>query len=154
MLQILNSILRIQLQDGRILVGKMIGFDRHMNLVLADCEEFRKVKKSAGKKQKTDADSSANAAATAEGSEQKRTLGLVILRGAEVVSMSIEAPPPAGDAKSRKAAGAVTEFAGLGAAAVGSGIGRPAGRGLPVAPVGMAPVGKDTCLIITHISRL
>lgn len=61
-----------------------------MNLVLADCEEFRRVKPKAGTK------------ATAA-QEQKRTLGLVILRGEMIVSLSVDGPPPpsAEDQRSR-----------------------------------------------------
>jgi small nuclear ribonucleoprotein B and B' len=45
MLQLLNYRLKLTLQDGRVFIGQMIAFDRYMNLVLADCEEFRTVKK-------------------------------------------------------------------------------------------------------------
>ncbi|KAJ3091139.1 hypothetical protein HK102_001553 [Quaeritorhiza haematococci] len=118
-LQLLNYRLRITISDGRVLVGQMLAFDKHMNFVLADCEEFRRVKPK-GK--------------VPEGQperEEKRTLGLVILRGETVVSMSIEAPPPPSAEDKAKTA----------AATMGPGIGRPAGRGLPVAPAGGAPAG-------------
>lgn len=81
MSNIVNYRLRITLSDSRILTGQMLAFDKHMNLVLADCEEFRKINKTAKD------NSSANL-------EQKRTLGLVILRGETIVSMSIDGPPP------------------------------------------------------------
>ncbi|KAI8990938.1 hypothetical protein BDF20DRAFT_841773 [Mycotypha africana] len=112
MANIVNYRLRITLSDSRILTGQMLAFDKHMNLVLADCEEFRKINK------KAKDTSAANL-------EQKRTLGLVILRGETIVSMSIDGPPPPNndDIRSR----------GPGLAA-GTGIGRPMGRGLPAAP--------------------
>ena len=50
-------------------------------------------------------------------------MGLVILRGDTIVSMSVEAPPPAADdGRGRSAAMAMA----------GPGMGRPAGRGMPV----------------------
>jgi small nuclear ribonucleoprotein B and B' len=83
MLGLINWRLKVTITDGRALTGQMLAFDRHMNLVLADCEEFRKVrpKKKAGEEQ-------------APEQEIKRTLGLVILRGEAVVSISVEGPPP------------------------------------------------------------
>ena len=34
--------------DGRALVGQMLAYDKHMNFVLAECEEFRTVKVRSG----------------------------------------------------------------------------------------------------------
>jgi small nuclear ribonucleoprotein B and B' len=56
-------------------------------------------------------------------------LGLVLLRGEEVVSLTIEGPPPQEDLRALKAQ----------AAPPGTGAGRAAGRGLPVAAPGQAP---------------
>lgn len=58
----------------------------------------------------------------------KRTLGLLLLRGETVVSMQIEAPPPQKHHRGQ---------AGLG----GPGQARSAGRGMPVAPLSNAPQG-------------
>ncbi|KAI9478172.1 MAG: hypothetical protein EXX96DRAFT_569828 [Benjaminiella poitrasii] len=112
MANIVNYRLRITLSDSRILTGQMLAFDKHMNLVLADCEEFRKINKNAKDKSATNL-------------EQKRTLGLVVLRGETIVSMSIDGPPPptTDDIRSRAP--------GL---APGIGMGRPMGRGLPAIP--------------------
>jgi small nuclear ribonucleoprotein B and B' len=85
---------------------------QHMNLVLADTEEYRKIK---GKK-------------VSEDREEKRVLGLVLLRGENVVSLSAEAPPVS---KPR----AETILKG------GPGVGRAAGRAMPTAPLAAAPRG-------------
>lgn len=96
-----------------------MAFDKHMNLVLADCEEFRRIRS----KKPASTGSAAGSSAPIE-REEKRTLGLVVLRGETIVSMSVEAPPPA-DASAKSKAPMVPG---------GPGVGRPAGRGLPVPP--------------------
>ncbi|EJU03898.1 Sm-like ribonucleo protein [Dacryopinax primogenitus] len=90
MLALINYRLRVTLNDGRELTGQMLAFDRHMNLVLADCEEFRKTRS----KTKGESD---GPAAVSMAQEIKRTLGLVILRGETIVSISVEGPPPTSD---------------------------------------------------------
>lgn len=93
MLSLINWRLKVTINDGRALTGQMLAFDRHMNLVLADCEEFRRVrpKKKPGQTE------------TPPEQEIKRTLGLVILRGETVVSMSVEGPPPVVDEDKKNA---------------------------------------------------
>ena len=93
MLGLINWRMKITINDGRSFVGKMLAFDRHMNLVLADCEEFRRVrpKKKPGETE------------TPAMQEMKRTLGLVILRGETVVSLSVEGPPPVVDEDKKSA---------------------------------------------------
>jgi len=110
MLQYVNWRMRIQISETRTLLGTFMAYDKHMNLVLGDCEEYRKLR---GKK-------------ASEEREEKRLLGLVLLRGENVISMSAESPPPP---QSRAEAVA------------GPGVGKPAGRGMPVAPLSGAPKG-------------
>ena len=111
-LQFVNYRMRVTITDGRQMVGKFMAFDKHLNIVLGDCEEFRRIPVRGGK---------------GEEQEQRRTLGLIILRGESVVSITVESKPPAEDKKK--------------ASAGGPGVGVPGGRGLPVAPVGAAPAG-------------
>jgi small nuclear ribonucleoprotein B and B' len=109
MLQYVNWRMRVTISDTRTLLGTFMAFDKHMNLVLGDCEEYRVIKNKKG-----------------EDKEEKRTLGLVLLRGENVISLSAEAPPLPKSSKKLTA---------------GPGAGRAACRGAPVAPLGVAPKG-------------
>src|SRR6201995_3490519 len=123
--------MRATMDDGRQLSGQMLAFDKHMNLVLADTEEFRRVR-TKGRK----AGAPGTSAPPETESEEKRTLGLIIVRGTHVVSLAVEGPPPA-DPSARLGAGAP----GAPSAATlqaGPGISRPAGRGLPIGLTGPA----------------
>ena len=142
MLSLINWRLKITLNDGRALTGQMLAFDKHMNLVLADCEEFRRVRP---KKKQGEAEAGPP-------QDMKRTLGLVILRGETVVSLSVEGPPPVVDEDKKNA---VRDFRRLivwsiGVISVlslqllpGPGRGVPAGRGM-----GMMPPGA--CTFVEH----
>jgi len=78
--------LRVTLHDGRSIVGTFLAFDKHLNLVLSEAEEFRILRKSG--------------AALLEERKERRTLGLVLIRGENVVSMAVEGPPPPSGNKS------------------------------------------------------
>lgn len=81
--------IKVTLNDSRTLTGHMLAFDKHMNLVLSDTEEFRRVK---SRKNKAGAENEVD-----EEEEMKRVLGLVILRGETIVTLSVEGPPPVVD---------------------------------------------------------
>ena len=104
---------------------------QHMNLVLADTEEFRRVKR---KQNKPSAPGASSSAGQVIEQEEKRTLGLTIVRGAHIVSLSVESPPPADpSARLGKSTGA-----GLASTlTAGPGVARPAGRGA-AAPIALA----------------
>lgn len=98
-----------------------------MNLVLADTEEFRRTRRRQGK-------AAPGAAQQYTETEERRAIGLTIIRGANVVSVSVDGPPPADPAaRLGGAPGGTTTAAAL---ATGPGVARPAGRGQ--IPVGLA----------------
>ncbi len=71
--QLIRHKVEIHLNDHRIFNGQLLAYDRHMNLVIEDCEEIRK--------------------------NQKRALGLLVLKGEHVQSIQSIAPPAAIRAK-------------------------------------------------------
>lgn len=76
-LQWIDFRVRLTLQDSRMMVGTFLAFDKHMNVVLADADEYRIVKNRK----------------TGQEKQIKRTLGLLIVRGENIVSLTAEAPP-------------------------------------------------------------
>ena len=99
MLNYINYRMRVTIQDSRMLVGTFMAFDKHMNLVLGDCEEFRAIKKKGG-------NNDDNLPEYAKAAKfEKRSLGLVLLRGEQVISLTVEGPPPSTGNRARVAGG-------------------------------------------------
>lgn len=73
---LVNTRIQVTLPDARKITGRLIAFDKYMNLVISESEELRKYRKK-------------------EESSEKRILGLVVLRGDEIVSI-IPASAPLG----------------------------------------------------------
>ena len=116
MLQYINYRMKVNVaEDNRTLVGTFLAFDKHMNLVLSDCQEYRKIKAKRGSQD-------------LEEREEMRSLGLVLLRGESVVSIQVEAPP-----KKRQKA--------IGNAGRGVPVGRGEGLVAAAPPVITAPAG-------------
>ncbi|RYP65265.1 hypothetical protein DL769_006377 [Monosporascus sp. CRB-8-3] len=86
----INYRMRVTLMDGRQMTGQMLAFDKHMNLVLSDTEEFRRVKR---KQTKPAAPGASSSTTQTVESEEKRTLGLTIGPAAGVGGAAPPFPP-------------------------------------------------------------
>lgn len=150
MLQFINYRMRITLDDRRTFVGRFMAFDKHMNLVLSDCEEFRRAKKTVCCLAIYTSHFSCiqyilihpcshNLTKLTQEKEQRRALGLVLLRGECVVSVAVESLPA-----SASGSGSMANKGGTKRNAAMAGLGdRPpahAGRGInPAMLSGSAP---------------
>eukprot|EP00127_Corallochytrium_limacisporum_P007224 Clim_evm97s243 gene=Clim_evmTU97s243 len=87
LLALLGYRIKLIIKDGRAYVGIFLAFDKHMNLVVGDVEEFRDVKK------KKDGQSVIV--------EERRAIGLMLMRGETIVSLSVEGPPARQSSRNR-----------------------------------------------------
>ena len=137
MLLLINYRLRVALQDGRSLVGTFMAFDKHMNMVLGDCEEWRKIKMKRGQSKATAGGSETDTNSTRE---QKRMLGLVILRGENIVSITVEGPPVRGEPKTARVPTGPGRGMAVGRGAPMGGMPPPSMNGMP--PPGLGGFGR------------
>lgn len=132
MQQMLRHRVRLTLNDSRCVSGQLLAFDVHLNLVLADAEETRLVKRKRSSRTR-DAAKEEEEDEYAAPAQERRTLGLTVVRGEYIVSTTIEGPPPT-DPRDR-----------LAKAQPGPGSGRAIGRGAPITsaatPLGANPLG-------------
>ncbi|KAG0669552.1 hypothetical protein C6P45_003623 [Maudiozyma exigua] len=77
--------LRVLTEDGRVYIGELMSFDKHMNIILSDCVEERIPKQDQLKLRQGKNDNSVKV--------EKRTLGLIILRGKHILTTVVQDKP-------------------------------------------------------------
>lgn len=77
--------LRVLTNDGRVYIGELMAFDKYMNLILSDCVEERIPKNEQLKLKQKKLEDNVKV--------EKRTLGLVILRGEHVLTTIVQDKP-------------------------------------------------------------
>lgn len=87
MSDLINYRIKISTIDNRSYIGTLLAFDKHLNLVLSDTIESRITKKSYSELKKS------NNPTEIKPTLDKRSLGLIILRGDQIVSLVIESAP-------------------------------------------------------------
>uniref|UniRef100_A0A7E4VML3 Sm protein B n=1 Tax=Panagrellus redivivus TaxID=6233 RepID=A0A7E4VML3_PANRE len=119
MMSHLNYRMKAIVQDSRTFVGYFKAFDKHMNIILSECEELRPVKPKPNKPKPAN-------------TEEKRVLGLVLLRGDKIISLSVDGPPQKEEDGLK-----MPKVGNLG----GPGVARPAARNMPMMAPPVAPIG-------------
>ncbi|EDO15224.1 hypothetical protein Kpol_423p14 [Vanderwaltozyma polyspora DSM 70294] len=85
---LINYRIRVITADGRVYIGQLMAYDKHMNVVLGDCVEER-IPKTQLQKLKE----STNNVSASDIKVEKRVLGLTILRGEHILSTVVEDKP-------------------------------------------------------------
>lgn len=87
MTDLINYRIRLSTIDNRTYIGTLLAFDKHLNLVLSDTVESRITKKSIAELKKSPNPTEITPVL------DKRNLGLIIIRGDQIVSLVIESAP-------------------------------------------------------------
>ncbi|KAF1316816.1 U1 snrnp component, partial [Globisporangium splendens] len=99
-MQVLGALARIQISDGRIVVGRLHCFDKHQNVILTDAREYPPISdakdknKAAARKQSDDEEPREDDDATFETHRRATTsrhLGMTLVPGKHIVYIKVQA---------------------------------------------------------------
>ncbi|XP_023017884.2 LOW QUALITY PROTEIN: small nuclear ribonucleoprotein-associated protein B-like [Leptinotarsa decemlineata] len=119
----LNYRIRVTSQDSRTFTGTFKAFDKHINMILGDCEEFHKIKPKNSKVER----------------EERRVLGFVLVRGESIVSITVEGSPLPEEG---------LPIVPIPEAALGPRIGETSGRGMPPGIGGVPVVSQGPVRVV------